>query len=123
MSTLAITIIAVFVGTAAVCAWAGIVVANMRRDPTRRLAKLSGGKQTDLVTANRLKEEMFQEGTEGLKEVWRGLGISPRMFSKWWQEAELPVAVRWVWLAAGAISLVLVAVAHLFRAPVSTYPL
>jgi tight adherence protein B len=123
MSTLAITIIAVFVGTAAVCAWAGMVVASMRRDPTRRLARLSGGKQADLVTANLLKEEVFQEGTEGLKQLWHSLGISPRMFSKWWQEAELPVAARWMWLAAGLFSLVLVAAAYSLRAPVSTLPL
>jgi tight adherence protein B len=31
--------------------------------------------------------------------------------------------VRWVWLAAGMISLVLVAAAHFLRAPVSSYPL
>jgi tight adherence protein B len=124
MTTLAIITIAVFIGTAAVCAWAGMALATWRAaDPMGRIAKLQNGKPTDLVTASFLKPEMLQEGTESFRDLLRSFGLNPQIFANWLQQAELPVTTRWVWLAAGICSLVLVVVAHLLHAPISTLPL
>ena len=73
MSTLAITIIAVFFGTAAICAWAGIAVSNLRGDPVRRLAKFKGAKEASLVTAPRLASRSLTTSSScsrRLSTVW-----------------------------------------------------
>jgi tight adherence protein B len=124
MSTLVITIVAVFVGTAAICAWAGFALAGLRTaDPLGRLAKFNADKHAELITASLLKEDVLQEGAEGLKDLFHSLGLSPRMLTDWLRQAELPVSTRWVWLAAGVSSLLAVVVARLLYAPISTLPL
>jgi tight adherence protein B len=124
MTTLVITILAVFVGTAALCAWAGFALVSPRTaNALGRLTKFQGDKQAEMVTAGLLKEEMIQEGANTLRDLWLTFGFSPLMFSHWLRQAELPLRARWLWVASGLCSLALVVAGYLLHAPVSSLPL
>jgi tight adherence protein B len=100
-----------------------LALVSWYRDPVRRLAKFNGEKNAELVTGMLLKDEIFQEGTEGLKEFWRSLGIDLRMFGKWLQQSELPIAVGWLIPGAIVCSLLVTLTGYLAHAPISSLPL
>src|SRR5438034_10418725 len=93
MSPTVITLIAVFVGTAALCAGVSLSIANYRHDdPRRRVAKLNRNQHSPEMSSGLVKQELLKESAEGLMALWQRVGISPHRISVWLQQAELPIA-------------------------------
>src|SRR5205807_5225374 len=123
MSPVVITLLAVFVGTAALCAAVGFSFVAQREDPLKRLDRLNRRLMPSKESSGILKEELLAEGAEGLAELWKRIGISPRSIRAWYRQAELPIQA-WLLLAiSGLLSLGLVAAARRLHTPTFVYPI
>ena len=123
MSPVLITILAVFVGTAALCAAVGMSVFGHREDPLKRLERLNPKFMPGKKNSRILKEELLAEGAAGLAELWERIGISPRAISSWYRQAEMPIPA-WLLLAvAGLLSVGLIATAKRLHTPTFVYPI
>lgn len=123
MSPALITLIAVFVGTAALCAGVGFTVFGHREDPFDRLERLNRRTLPSSEANNGvLKKEMWEEGAAGMAEVWKRIGFGPGHIRAWFRQAELPFQARWLVVIAGLCSLSLVAVTKRVHAPIFSYP-
>ena len=72
MSPVVITLIAVFVGTASLCAGVGLSVLGKHREhPLDRLAKLNRRMPGPEQSAQVLKQEMWAESAAELAELWK----------------------------------------------------
>src|SRR6476619_1540365 len=103
MSPVLITLIAVFIGTAALCAGVGLTVLSKSEDPLARLDKLNRRFMPAKESSGILKKELVEESLAGLHEVWERIGIGPGDIRAWIRQAELPVRV-WVLFAIGGMA-------------------
>jgi len=123
MTPVLITLLAVFVGTAALCAAVGLTVLGRREDPLQRLEKLNPRFMPKKQDSRILKDELLAEGAAGLAELWERIGISPRSISSWYRQAEMPVPA---WLLIGVAGLMgcgLVMGARRLHTPAFVYPI
>src|SRR5438552_2464485 len=120
MSPVLITLIAVFIGTAALCAGVGLTVFARQEDPFERLAKLNRRIQPVSGSSGILKKELWEEGAAGMAELWKRIGFGPGDVIAWARQAELPFRARWLVVIAGMCSLGLMAAAkRLHVAPIA----
>jgi tight adherence protein B len=123
MSTIMVTLLAVFFGTAALCAAFGLLVIGKREDPLRRLEWLNPRFMPSKENSRILKKELLAESAAGLAELWQRIGISPVAIRAWYRQAELPIP-GWLLLAiAGLMSVGLVAAAKRLHTPTFVYPI
>jgi len=108
MSPILITLIAVFVGTAALCAGVGFTVFGRADDPFERLDKLNRRFMPTKESSSILKKELLQDGAAGLAEVWQRIGFGPDDIIAWFKQAELPMRARWLLVIGGLCSIGLV---------------
>src|SRR5437763_10491390 len=123
MSPVLITLIAVFVGTAALCAGVGFTVFARQEDPFERLAKLNRPVHTTSDSTGILKKEFWEEGAAGMAELWKRIGFGPGDIIAWFRQAELPCRARWLFIMGGMLSLGLVAVAKRLHLAPFMYPI
>jgi tight adherence protein B len=118
-----ITLLAVFIGTVALCAALGFAFIGQREDPLQRLDRLNPKFMPSKQKSKILKEELLAEGAEGLAEVWQRIGIGPRSISAWYRQAEMPIPA-WLLVAIAALaSLSLAAGAKRLHTPAFVYPI
>jgi tight adherence protein B len=97
MSPAVITLIAVFVGTASLCAGVGLSIFGKQREhPLDRLARLNRRAPVPEQAARVLKQELLAESAAELAELWQRIGFSPRSIVAWFAQAELPFRARWL---------------------------
>jgi tight adherence protein B len=124
MSMFAITMVAVFVGTAALCAWLVMAMSNLRRaDPLARLGKFHMQKPPETMSAQLIREDMLAEGLTGFWGFCRSLGLQPHTLQSWVRQAELPFSTHWLWISVGVSSVFLVIVAAITRLSWNVYPI
>ncbi len=123
MSPVLITLIAVFVGTAALCAAVGFSVVAKQEDPFARLERLNRRVQTSSESTSVLKKEFWEEGAAGMAELWKRIGFGPGDVIAWFRQAELPFRARWLLVLSGLFSLGLVAAAKRFHLAPFTFPI
>ncbi|MBW8883870.1 MAG: type II secretion system F family protein [Planctomycetia bacterium] len=123
MSPVVITLIAVFVGTAALCAAVGFGVVARQEDPFQRLERLNRRIQTSSESTGILKKEFWEEGAAGMAEVWKRIGFGPGDIIAWFRQAELPFRAHWLPVIAGILSLSLMAVAKRLHLASFTLPI
>jgi tight adherence protein B len=124
MSPVVITLIAVFVGTASLCAGVGLsLLGKQREHPLDRLARLNKRMPSQDQQARVLKQEMWAESAAELAELWARIGFSPRSIVAWFAAAELPFRVVWLIPLSLLTGLVLVAGATVLKAPLPVYPI
>jgi len=122
MSPVLITLIAVFVGTAALCAGVGFTVFGHKEDPFARLERLNRRIQPSSESSGILKKELWEEGAAGMAEVWKRIGFGPGDVIAWFRQAELPFRARWIFVLSALCSLALVAITKRVHAPLFSYP-
>jgi tight adherence protein B len=122
MSPALITLIAVFIGTAALCAAVGFSIAARQEDPFARLERLNRRVQSSSESTGILKKEFWEEGAAGMAELWKRIGFGPGDVIAWFRQAELPFRARWLLPIAGMLSLSLVAVAKRLHMASFTFP-
>lgn len=124
MSPVVITLIAVFVGTASLCAGVGLsILGKQREHPLDRLAKLNRRMPGPEQSARVLKQELWAESAAELAELWKQIGFSPRSIVAWFAQAELPFRVVWLLPLTVLLGLAGVAFAMILKAPLPVYPI
>jgi tight adherence protein B len=123
MSPVVITLIAVFLGTASLCAGVGLTVLGKQREhPLDRLARLNRRAPAP-EQARVLKQEMWAESAAELAELWKRIGFSPRSIVAWFAQAELPFRARWLWPLSLATGVTCLAAVTILKAPLPIYPI
>lgn len=124
MSPVAITLIAVFVGTASLCAGVGLsIFGKSREHPLDRLARLNRRMPGPEQSAQVLKQEMWAESAAELAELWKRIGFSPRSIVAWFAQAELPFPAVWLFPLTLLTGVACVAGVIILRAPLPVYPI
>jgi tight adherence protein B len=124
MSPVVITLIAVFVGTASLCAGVGLSLLGKRRvHPLDRLARLNRRSAAPVVATRVLKQELWAESAADLAELWARIGFSPRSIVAWFAQAELPFPAIWLFPLSLLIGLGCVAGVIILKAPLPVYPI
>src|SRR5262245_3332799 len=123
MSPVLITLIAVFVGTAALCAAVGFALAGKKDDPFERLERLNRRTQPTSESSGILKKEFWEEGAAGMAELWKRIGIGPGDIIAWFGQAELPFRARWLFVMGGLLSIGLVTAAKRLHLAPYTFPI
>jgi tight adherence protein B len=124
MSPVVITLIAVFVGTASLCAGVGLSLLGKHRvHPMDRLARLNRRAAAPEQSALVLKQELWAESAAELVELWKRIGFSPRSVVAWFAQAELPFSALWLFPLSLLIGLGCVAGVIILKAPLPVYPI
>jgi tight adherence protein B len=124
MSPVVITLIAVFIGTASLCAGVGLsILGKQREHPLDRLARLNRRTAPAEQAARVLKQELWAESAAELAELWRRIGFSPRSAVAWFAQAELPFPALWLFPLTILIGLGCVAGVMILKAPLPVYPI
>jgi tight adherence protein B len=123
MSPTLITLVAVFIGTAALCAAVGQTLLGHRNDPLKRLEWLNPRILPSKMSNQIVKKEMLAEGVAGLAELWERIGFSPRSIRDWYAQAEMPIPAWLVLVITGFFSAVLVAVAKRLHTSIYICPI
>jgi len=123
MSPVLITLIAVFVGTAALCAAVGFSLVGKKEDPFERLERFNRRVQPTSESTGILKKEFWEEGAAGMAELWQRIGFGPSDISAWFRQAELPFRASWLFVIGGLLGLGLVTVAKRLQLAPFTFPI